>query len=210
MRWRKKTKRISKDILLSLTQVGAYLISVVPLRFFYLAKRTLPENIHSLERGSLLISNHRSKIDPFVVLAYLPFPVFLKLLPIRFPTDNDFMEKKWLRPALRLLGSYDIGATPREKMLGLLRTKELLDERTTVFLFPEGKICRNQMGEFKRGIEFFVGPGRKVVVVQIDGLERSFRALFRMSNSLRFGEVLELRGGEKITASKMRSLFDVT
>lgn len=199
--------RRGKDILLSSAQVGVYVFCGWLLRFFYLAKRTLPENIHSLERGSLLISNHRSKIDPFVVLAYLPFSVFLKLLPIRFPTDNDFMEKAWLRPMLRLLGSYDIGATPREKMLGLLRTKEFLDDGTTVFLFPEGKICRDRVGEFERGIEFFVGPGRKVVVVQIDGLERSFRALFRMSNSLRFGEVLEVKG-EKMTVSEIRSLFD--
>lgn len=207
---KKSIVRCGKDTLIVIMQIIAYLVLTPILRVAMRADCWLPKNIKNLSRGALLIANHRSKGDPFVVLAHLPISVFMRILPVRFPVDHDFMRQKRFRYTLPLVGAYDIGGTAREKMLGLLRTKEYLSRNTTIFLFPEGRIHKENVGEFQRGLEFFLGSGRRIVLIRIDGLERSERSLLRRGNTLHFSTVLNIQDEKKIEASSLRALIETS
>lgn len=113
-----QSPQVIKNCIIAVVQIIAYGILFLPLRLLLRITRVLPENLDELSRGSLLIANHRSKMDPFVVLAHLPFFTFLRILPIRFPVHHDFMKRRIFRYTLPFLGSYDIGGTPWKKMLG--------------------------------------------------------------------------------------------
>jgi 1-acyl-sn-glycerol-3-phosphate acyltransferase len=191
-------------------QVISYLVLTPIIRVVVRANCWLPKNIRNLNRGALLIANHRSKSDPFVVLAHLPISVFMRILPVRFPVDHDFMRRKRFRWTLPLVGAYDIGGTARERMLGLLRTKEYLDRNTTVFLFPEGRIHRQNVGEFQKGLEFFLGAGRRIVLIRIDGLERASKSVFRHGNTLHFSTVLSVSDEKRIEASALRAIIETS
>lgn len=197
-----------KNIIITTAQIIFYICSFLFIRAALRAKRTLPENISVLTNGSLLVANHQSKMDPFIVLAHLPFSTFRKIVPIRFPVHHDFMKLRRFRYPLSLLGAYDIGGTPWAKMLGLLRTKKYLDDGTTIFLFPEGKINQAAVGEFEQGIELFIKDGRQIILVRLDGLERSLGALFRTGNSIRFGKVFDTHN-QKLDAATLRSFLDI-
>lgn len=201
-------ERDVKNIIILVAQILFYICSVFFIRTATRAKRTLPENIHTLTSGALLIANHQSKMDPFIVLAHLPFSTFKKIVPIRFPVHHDFMKLRRYRYPLSLLGAYDIGGTPWAKMIGLLRTKKYLDDKTTVFIFPEGKINQAAVGEFEQGIEMFIKDGRQIIIVRLDGLERSLKALFRSGNSIRFGRVFDTHN-QKLDAATLRSFLDI-
>jgi 1-acyl-sn-glycerol-3-phosphate acyltransferase len=188
---KKLSSQALKNFIITVVQIIAYGILFLPFRILLRITRVLPKNLNELSRGSLLIANHRSKMDPFVVLAHLPFFTFLRILPIRFPVHHDFMKRRIFRYTLPFLGSYDIGGTPWTKMLGLLRTKKYLDQGTTVFLFPEGKINRDTIGEFEKGIHFFIDSGRKIIVVRIEGLERGHRAFLKQNNRLVFSSIFD-------------------
>ena len=140
--------------LISLAQIACYIMMAIPLRLLVLAGRQIDPQIRHLRRGSLVVANHQWFLDPFVVLAHLPLAAFLALLPIRFPVKHKFMKnRRW--QWLRLLGCYDIGATPREKMVGLYRARQLLRQGVTIFLFPEGNVNQSgQTGEFSGELNF--------------------------------------------------------
>lgn len=201
-------KRTVKNSIISISQILFYLFSFIFIRGVVRAKRTLPKNIHTLKSGSLLVANHQSKMDPFIVLAHLPFSTFIQIVPVRFPVHHNFMKLRRYYYPLSLLGAYDIGGTPWAKMIGLLRTKKYLDDGTTVFIFPEGKINQAAVGEFKQGIEMFIKDGRQIIIVRINGLERSLSALFKSGNSIRFGTVFDTHY-QKLDAATLRSFLDI-
>lgn len=198
-----------QDVVVTFSQIMLYVTTVLFIRLMIRANRRLPENKEDVSRGILLAANHRSRMDPFVVVMHLPVSMFLQILPIRFPVHHEFMQRKRFRYILFFLGCYNIGNTPREKMLGMLRTKEYLDQKRTVFLFPEGKINRENIGDFQQGIEFFVGGGQRVVLIRIDGLERSLGALFRRGNKIFFSHIFSTQD-EKRKSSALRALIEAS
>lgn len=161
--------------IISLVQIMCYVVMTLPLRLLVLARREIDPQIRHLRRGSLVVANHQWSLDPFVVLGHLPFATFLSLLPIRFPVAHKFMKNQYWQ-WLRLFGCYDIGATPREKMVGLYRARQLLRHHVTVFLFPEGNVNRSgQVGELQRGIEFLVTENTPVMFVRLQGFHHRGR-----------------------------------
>ncbi len=178
-------------------QILSYIIGAIPLRLLYRGKRVLPDDLHRLRRGSLLISNHQSMVDPFYVLAHLPLNHFLRILPIRFPTDgkvyaSSFYNPK-LFPILTLLGCFSVGVTKAEKMRAIFYIRGLLKKRETVFLFPEGEIIKERnVKDLKRGIDFFIDDALNVLFVRISGLNGVKRTLHdTVKCTITFGEVFE-------------------
>lgn len=187
-RWREKLK----DYIRITAQILSYLVITPQVRVLFGAKRVFPEDWHSLKRGILFVSNHQSKIDPFVVLSYLPFKLFLQLLPIHFPVNHRDYQRYYFKPLLKLVGGYDIGGTKKEKLLGLMRTRHLLKNQKTVFLFPEGEINRETMGEFQPGIEFLARDSQGVVFVRMRGFGHYRDVLARGKSLLKFSKVYSI------------------
>ena len=127
----------------------------------------MSDSIRKLRKGSLLIANHQSILDPFIILAYLPFRNFLKLIPIREPTCHRYAAKI---PFLSFVGGYDIGSSSREKMESLFKTRQFLTDKRSVMIFPEGRICdRDKDLEFKKGVSFLTDAAENVVFVRLNG-----------------------------------------
>lgn len=112
----------------------------------------LPNNF-SVPRGTLVLANHVSIFDPFLVTFHLGRQNWLSTVPMRYPATPDYARHRVIGPVIKALGAYDIGELPIEKAKKLLYTRDLLNRGRTVLLFPEGRIVNkgHLVGDFKRG-----------------------------------------------------------
>ena len=98
----------------------------------YRMKRIGTENVPRTG-GVLLLSNHVSYIDSFII--YLTCP-----RPVRFVILEDYMKVKPIAWFLRLFGAIPI--RPEKAKEALVRTAAALAEGDVVCLFPEGGLTR--------------------------------------------------------------------
>lgn len=133
--------------------------------FFYRIRPIGTENVPR-EGGVLLLSNHVSYIDSFVI--YLSCP-----RPVRFVVLEDYTKVKAIAWFLRLFGAIPI--RPEKAKEAIVRTVEALEAGDVVCLFPEGGLTRlGVTTEFKKGFELIVRKaGCPVVPVYMDGLFES-------------------------------------
>ncbi len=187
------------DWVIIVSQIILYIVSVVPLRLFARAKRRIPGNIRALGGGSLLLANHQSMGDPFVITMHLPFYAYLRILPIRFPTSDVMFKNRLLNPhffpLLAFLGCYSIGATSQEKMLALFYTRKLLQDGYAVFLFPEGRISKESSVQgLQKGVEFFKNDAHNIIFIRTHGFHegKDVKFLFK-KRSITYGDILPAR-----------------
>jgi len=184
---KKKIKRGMIDLVVVFFQIIAYFTLFFYLRYFFKIDKKIAEDIKEIKKGSLFIANHQSMLDPFLIFTNLPFLTLLKIVPIYFPTSPDIYKKiklSWL------LGTYSVGETRRERMLGLLRTRNYLENGKTVMIFPEGKICRcSSILELKEGITFLTDFAKNTIFVKLDGFQYKFWYEFRGNRKLVYEKV---------------------
>lgn len=118
------------------------------------------------EGGVLLLSNHVSYIDSFII--YLSSP-----RPVRFVVLEKYTGVKTIAWFMRLFGAIPI--RPERAKEAITRTIEALAAGDVVCLFPEGGLTRlGVIVEFKKGFELIVRKaGCPVVPVYLDGLWNS-------------------------------------
>jgi 1-acyl-sn-glycerol-3-phosphate acyltransferase len=200
------TSPASKLHIITIAQILCYILMVIPLRLLARARRDIDRDISRLRPGSLVVANHQWFLDPFVVLAHLPLLTFLTLLPIRFPVKHDFMSKKrwqWLR----LVGAYDLGNTPRDKMIGLCRARQYVRSSTTVFLFPEGQVSRTgHIGELQRGIEYLITEDTPLMFVRLHGFHRRDLGMLWEPRSIVF---MVPQPSRKVTRHDIQKILDL-
>ena len=133
--------------------------------FLYRMKRIGAENIPRCG-GVLLLSNHVSYIDSFIL--YLTCP-----RPVRFVVLENYLKVKPIAWFLRLFGAIPI--RPEKAKEAIVRTVEALIAGDVVCLFPEGGLTRlGVTTEFKKGFELIVRKAEcPVVPVYMDGLFES-------------------------------------
>lgn len=183
-----------QDFVIKYCQLLSYFIFYIPFKVFYAIEGDLPKDIKKIKKGSLLVSNHQTHLDPWIIMSRISLSVSIKILPIRFPVSHEYMTKQRFSKVLKLLGCYDIGGNSRENMIGFLYTRELLKRGETVFLFPEGKISRdgNEVDNLKRGIEFFVKESKNVIFARMKGFNEVKLPSFRAKCSITFSPVQDL------------------
>jgi acyl-[acyl-carrier-protein]-phospholipid O-acyltransferase / long-chain-fatty-acid--[acyl-carrier-protein] ligase len=124
------------------------------------------------EGGALLVPNHVSFIDGFLLIASLD-------RPIRFVVDERYAEAPLLKPFMKMLKVIPISSSGNPRMiLRALRTAgKALDEGELVCLFPEGQITRTgTLLPFRRGFERIV-KGRTVPIIPVH-LDRVWGSIF--------------------------------
>ena len=113
--------------------------------------------------GVLLVSNHVSYIDSFII--YLTCP-----RPVRFVVLENYTKKRVIAWFLYLFGAIPI--RPEKSREAIMRTIAALEAGDVVCLFPEGGLTRLGVTlGFKKGFELIVRKaGCPVVPVYMDGL----------------------------------------
>lgn len=120
----------------------AQLLIWAPLRvFFFFLGRLEVKNwgvLEKLPRSFLIVSNHASYLDMFLVSHLFPFGK--RFFPIYYPASPEHYFT-WKRPFMAALGAYPIykGGTLESVLAGSAR---ILKNGGRIMMFPEGKIHR--------------------------------------------------------------------
>lgn len=133
-----------------LTLIVTHFVLAIPLRFIFRIENN-SSNIKIREkRKYIIVANHQSKLDPFLILAALPFRIFVKLLPFSFVTSEKYLERWYYKYFLKMWGCISNVEKNNKKPLALL--EERLNANETIFLFPggglekEGKLVTPKVG----------------------------------------------------------------
>lgn len=125
-----------------------------------------------LHGGALLVPNHVSFIDGFLLIASLD-------RPIRFVVDEHYADLPLFKPFMKMLGVIPISSHGdlRGVVRALREAGAALDRGEIVCIFPEGQITRTgTMLPFRRGFEQIV-KGRQVPVIPVH-LDRVWGSIF--------------------------------
>ena len=122
--------------------------------------------------GALLVPNHMSFVDGFLLMASVD-------RPIRFVVDAAYATHplfKWLMTAMKVIPITSAGDT-RMILRALRSAGQALDDGEIVCIFPEGQITRTgTLLPFRRGFERIV-KGRQVPVIPVH-LDRLWGSIF--------------------------------
>ena len=122
--------------------------------------------------GALLVPNHMSFVDGFLLMASID-------RPIRFVVDAAVCDAplfKWLMAAMKVIPIASAGG-PRMILRALRNAGQALDDGEIVCIFPEGQITRTgTLLPFRRGFERIV-KGRQVPVIPTH-LDRVWGSIF--------------------------------
>jgi len=115
------------------------------------------------EGGVLMVPNHLSYIDAFVLSAACP-------RPIRFVLFADCFKSKWVGGFARLFDA--VAISPSKARDGIRITANALKEGAVVCVFAEGQLSRTgALCEIKRGYQMMAKKGNaEVLPAYMDGL----------------------------------------
>lgn len=168
----------------------------------------VPNNFY-VPRGTLVIANHRSLLDPFLVTYHLGSQNWFSVVPTRYPTKSSYARRRMLGTVIKALGAYDIGLTSIERAKKLLYTRTLLDRNYTVLLFPEGKIVDEGklVDAFQQGAKILFAHDYPTVFVRLTGFNTdSFLHPERAPDArMYYSEVI--RGDVATKAKRMEQFF---
>lgn len=172
------------------------------------AKIIVPQSLNLNKHPIIIVANHISKIDPFL-MTLLPFSIFRRLTPIRFMTAEYYYNQWLIRQIIRSLGAYPIRkwAWTLEELLR--PTMTLLKNKNTVMIFPEGKIVRTKMKEkTKLGFTYIISKiDATILPIKIEGLKRKnfFQAIARGKVVIKVGNPIIINNFKRDSIDKNQS-----
>lgn len=151
--------------LVSLHRTAPHFLRMVVLsiaRQHYVVKTRGLENLPR-NGGALLVCNHISYIDTFVLSLASP-------RPIRFISYEGIFEVPVIGQVMKLFGT--IPVSPTRARAALSRAAECIAQGDIVCIFPEGQLTRTgSLMELKSGFEIIARRANApVIVAQMDGL----------------------------------------
>jgi 1-acyl-sn-glycerol-3-phosphate acyltransferase len=119
------------------------------------------------EGGAILVANHESRLDPFVLTA-------VTARPIRYMAKEELWRWRWLGAMMDALGGFPVRrGSGRDAMT---RAAELLEHGELVAMFPQGTVIPYRHRPFQRGAaRLALRTGAPLVPVCLVGTERALR-----------------------------------
>lgn len=172
------SSRVSErwDLLFFFMQLLSVIVTVFMTKVIFRTKVHYPSTF-TVEPGTLVICNHQSRYDPFLISYHLARGlrpnIIATAFPMRYPVLSRFMKRRFLGLFIFLFGGYNIGTHSLDRMKGLLYTMNLLERGITVLLFPEGKIVKSDtMADFNGGLDMVLQREIPVRLVRMKGMYR--------------------------------------
>ncbi len=152
----------------------------------------------------IVTANHQSMLDPFVLTAAIPLKIFIKLLPFRYMTANQYVENGHSKWPLKILGSFPAFKTEKEDY-GLKRADQILNSGQTLFIFPEGGRTLASDSKPKPGIALLASePDTYIIPILIQWSKKSFLRKVKIS----VGQAYE--GRNHSAEAIMKSVYDLS
>lgn len=172
------------------------------------------ESLKNLKGPLIIVSNHKSYIDPFIILAALPKWWSSPILPIRAMVLDIVFKIPPLNLFLYALGTYP-AYRGQGLNISLAKPLEILKDGGVVGIFPEGRIILTEgLEEFKRGVgELTKKSNAPILPVAVRGTENLILRIFpkplsRVRVSFGKPEVMDIsRPSEEITAKIREKIF---
>ncbi len=176
----KRTLHLLEDTYFFIIQFFSLIFTYFFVSFLYKPKIIKPKDLN-VPFGTLIISNHQSMIDPWLVTTYLGLNNAVSLLPVRYPITPLIFRKPVVNFILWSLGGFDIGLTPLEKAKGLLFIKTLIERKYTVLLFPEGRRVKStdEEAKFHKGMNVIISENIPFLLVKLSGVNNFSLLKFR-------------------------------
>lgn len=131
------------DAIVYLIQLTVYFTLIIPVQFFFRPQVRFSIQPKHIKKGTVLVANHQSRLDVFLIFLSLPPHVFLRLLPIYGLVAENYMDTWWKKIALTCFGTYPVKERKAGAVAALLFCLEKINDKHTLILFPEGKVVKN-------------------------------------------------------------------
>lgn len=117
----------------------------------------------------IIVANHQSAVDSFIITAFLGRKNIAKISPIRYMTANMFLRGRVYSGFIRALGSFPAYKTDDGSAYGLELAKYMLRAGHTVSIYPEGKRALPRTTKPKYGVSILASePNVYVIPVLLD------------------------------------------
>jgi glycerol-3-phosphate dehydrogenase (NAD(P)+) len=143
------------------------------------------------EGGAIIASNHRSFLDPFIIGACAPRPLY-------FVAKKELFARPWQAWVLNSLGAFPVDRGNADEAT-ITTAKAILARGEIVLIFPEGtRIRPGTLGKPKRGVgRLVLETGVPVIPIAVTGTEavrrgwriRPHKVRVRAGAPLRFPQV---------------------
>lgn len=161
-----------------------FVVALLPRILYRLT--VIGQNHVPREGGALLVPNHVSFIDGFLLIASLDRPV-------RFVVDERYADHPLFKPFMKRLKVIPISSagSPRMILRALRSAGHALDDGELVCIFPEGQITRTgTLLPFRRGFERMM-KGRTVPIIPVH-LDRVWGSIFSFNRGRFLWKIPEL------------------
>lgn len=128
----------------------------------------------------LLVANHQSSLDPFVMCAQVPFRIWQHLWTLHYMTANYFMNQPVTGRLLVKLGCFP-AQVHHQYHYGIAQASELLKYGHSVLMFPEGRRTRRGERPVRHGVELLARePNVLLVPIHIEWRRHRFGRTFQI------------------------------
>lgn len=150
----KTGKTTIKEDIIHFNQKAFYFLFLVWVKILFWTDIVNHKINGKLDKPVVIIANHRSGWDPFLLLSALKRKNFFTGLPYRFPAYYTFFQNPFYRAFFNALGVYPI--KPKGNLDdSLADTIDHLKKGYNLIFFPEGKrVANGKYSDAKKGIGY--------------------------------------------------------
>ena len=96
-----------------------FLFRIFFLKYYYRIKTSYEGQLDDVKSKTLIVANHQSRTDPFLIPLSLPLKTYWRMIPFAFPSASEvYYNQKFnpkIFPIMSILGCFPVGRSAKEK-----------------------------------------------------------------------------------------------